>query len=89
MAKTRKRKSEPYKAGELEVILSLRPTAAHVRWLAMLLDRSEDAVRFVYRIAFEHGPLDRDAPVLERKIIEAKRAVGIGIGSKHPRSARD
>jgi hypothetical protein len=88
MPKAPMRKNAPYKAGELEVILSLAPTASNIRWFAILLDRSEDAVALVYRIAFEHGPLGKDAPVQERKIIEAKRAAGIGIGRRHPRSAK-
>jgi hypothetical protein len=86
MAKDPLRKNAPYKPGELEVILSLPPTSANIRWLALLLERSEDAIAFVYRIAFEHGRLGKKARVQERKIMEAKRAVGIGIGRKRTRT---
>jgi hypothetical protein len=49
------RKGAQYHAGELEVILSLAPTDTNIANLALLLDRSENAVRLVYRIA--HGKL--------------------------------
>ena len=85
MARTPRRKNARYRPGELEVILSLTPTTEHVRWLAQLLERSEAAITFVYRIAFEHGTLGKDAAIQEKKIMEAKRTVGIAIGRKNPR----
>ena len=50
------RTGKPYKDGELETILSLAPTDANIRWLSTLLERSEEAIEIVYKIAFEHGP---------------------------------
>lgn len=80
------RSGEPYKEGELEVILCLSPTKDHIKWLSILLERSPASIEVIYKIAFEHGPFGKDAGVQERKIIEAKQRVGIGIGRKKPRS---
>ena len=52
------RKGTHYRPGELEVILSLAPTAANIGWLNRLLGRSEAAIEVVYKIAYEHGPLE-------------------------------
>lgn len=79
------RSGKPYKDGELETILSLAPTESNIRWLSTLLERSEEAIEIVYKIAFEHGPFGKEAGVQERKIIEAKERVGIRIGRKTPR----
>jgi hypothetical protein len=79
------RKNKPYKAGELETILSLAPTEANIKWLSTLLERCEDAIEIVYRIAFDHGPFGKDARIQETKIIEAKERIGIKIGRKKPR----
>ncbi len=57
------RKNEPYKSGELEVILSLVP------------------------IAHENGPFGEDADIQEKKLMQAKKNVGIAIGRKQPRKA--
>jgi len=81
------RKGKPYKDGELEVILSLAPTTANIKWLSTLLERSEEAIEVVYKIAFEHGPFGQDAGIQEQKIIEAKERIGIRIGRKKPRKA--
>jgi hypothetical protein len=78
-------KSKPYRQGELEVILSLAPTTANVGWLSKLLERSKGAIEIVYKIAYEHGPFGKAAGVQEKKILEAKRRVGICIGRKRPR----
>ncbi|BAN34914.1 hypothetical protein SCD_n01078 [Sulfuricella denitrificans skB26] len=80
------RKNKPYKEGELEVILSLAPTSANIGWLAKLLDRSEEAIQIVYKIAFEHGPFGLNADAQERKVFEAKERVGIRIGRRTPRN---
>jgi len=77
------RRNKPYKDGELEVILSLAPTEANINWLSLLLDRSEEAIKIVYRIAFEHGPFGRNADIQIRKIFAAKKRVGIAIGRKN------
>lgn len=79
------RTNKPYKDGELEVILSLVPTVDNIKRLSSLLGRSEEAIEIVYRIAFEHGPFGRQATVQERKIMAAKKRVGIKIGRKKPR----
>lgn len=79
------RKNQPYKNGELEIILSLAPTEANIKWLSELLERSEDAIEVVYKIAFEHGPFGKQAGIQEKKILEAKDRVGIRIGRKKPR----
>ena len=85
---THARTGQPYKDGELEVILSLPPTEPNVKWLSVLLERTEDSIEIVYKIAFEHGPFARQAGIQERKIFEAKQRVGIAIGRKRPRQAR-
>lgn len=74
------RKGSEYRAGELEVILSLAPTKANIHWLSLLLERSEDAIRIVYRLAYDHGDFGKDALAQRRKIVEAKERVGIDIG---------
>jgi hypothetical protein len=74
------RTNQPYKDGELEVVLSLAPTDSNIRWLGRLLDRSEAAIIVIYRIAFEHGPFGRDDRIQVRKVLAAKRRVGIRIG---------
>lgn len=63
------RTSKPYKDGELETILSLAPTGANIRWVSTLLERSEEAIEIVYKIAFEHGSFGNEAGVQDRKII--------------------
>lgn len=78
------RKNKPYKEGELEVILSLAPTEANIRWLSMLLERTEEAIQIVYKIAYENGPFGSEAVVQVRKIVKAKEAMGIRIGRKAP-----
>lgn len=80
------RKGKPYREGELETILSLAPTEANIKWLSTLLERSEQAIEIVYRIAFEHGPFGKRADIQEQKILDAKERVGIRIGRKKPRS---
>lgn len=82
------RKNKPYLAGELEVILSLAPTSANIRYLSELLARSEKAIEVVYKIAFEHGPFGKDSGIQEAKILAAKNRVGISIGRKSPRSGK-
>ncbi len=81
------RSNQPYKDGELEVILSLAPTAANIHWLSKLLDRSPSAVEIVYKIAFEHGPFANAATIQQQKIMAAKRRVGIGIGRQKTKPA--
>ena len=79
------RKNATYKPGELEVILSLAPTAPNIKWLSLLLDRSEAAIEVVYKLAFEHGPFGSAAGIQERKVVAAKQRVGIVIGRRTPR----
>ena len=79
------RTGKNYKDGELEIILSLAPTSSNIKWLSTLLERSEDAIKIVYKIAFEYGPFGENADIQEKKIIEAKERVGICLGRKKPR----
>lgn len=74
------RRNAKYKVGELEVILSLAPTKTNIRWLSLLLDRSEDAIAIVYRIAYSQGPFGLHATAQSQKIIAAKKRIGIAIG---------
>ena len=83
-----RRANEPYKEGELEVILSLPPTSANVFWLSKLLERSEEAIKIVYKIAFEHGPFASSADVQQRKIAAAKKRVDIRIGRRSGKMRR-
>ena len=76
------RKNKPYKDGELEVILSTAPTEANIKWLSKLLDRSPAAIQIVYKIAYEHGPFAKSADIQQKKILAAKKRVGISIGRK-------
>ena len=80
------RTNQPYKEGELEVILSLAPTQNNIKWLSLLLERSEEAIEIVYKIAFEYGAFAKAAGIQERKILEAKKRVGIKIGRKKSRT---
>jgi len=80
------RSNQPYKEGELDVILSLAPTTENIKRLSTLLDRTEGAIEIVYKIAFEHGPFANSATIQTRKILEAKKRVGIKIGRKQPRA---
>jgi len=82
------RKGKQYKPGELEVILSLAPTAANIKWLSKLLGRSEAAINIVYKIAFEHGPFAKSADIQQKKILAAKKRVGITLGRKKTSSGK-
>lgn len=75
-----KRKSKPYKDGELETILSLIPTHDNIMHLSNLLDRSEAAIKIIYRIAYGHGAFGNTAIVQVEKILAAKAKIGIAIG---------
>ena len=79
------RKGKEYKDGELEVILGLIPTDANINHLSKLLDRTPAAIKLVYRIAFEHGEFAKNASSQEKKILEAKKKLGISIGRKNVR----
>jgi hypothetical protein len=79
------RKNEPYKNGELEVILSMVPTTANIGFLSELLERSPSSIRIVYRIAYGYGPFAKKADVQRRKIVAAKKRVEMAIGPM-PRS---
>ena len=76
------RKNEPYKVGELEVILSMAPTQDNIKWLSKLLERTPSAIEIVYKIAYEHGPFGKTADIQKQKILAAKKRVGITIGRK-------
>jgi len=74
------RKGQPYKDGELEVILSLAPTAQNIQHLASVLDRSPEAIEIVYRIAYDSGPFGHASLAQRRKVHAAKQRLGISIG---------
>ena len=82
------RKNRPYKPGELEIILSLAPTRSNLKWLAVLLERSEDAIAIVYKHAYEHGPFGSRG-IQEEKILAAKKRIGIALGRRRARGQRD
>ena len=77
------RKNKPYRPGELEVILSQAPTAQNVKFLAELLERSEEAIEIVFKLAFGHGTFGRTAEIQRRKILKAKERVGIILGRRN------
>jgi len=77
-----RRHGKEYKEGELDLILSLPPTDPHIKLLSKVLERSENAIQIVYKIAFEQGPFGKDAGVQVRKIQAAKKRVGIKVGPK-------
>lgn len=62
------RTNKPYRDGELEVILSLAPTHTNIKWLSVLLERTEEAIEIVYKIAFEHGPFAKQSGIQEKKV---------------------
>lgn len=82
----RNRRNEPYDPGELEVILSLAPTAQNIKWLSTLLGRTEKAIEIVYKLAYGHGPFGKNADVQQGKILAAKKRVGIRLGRAKQRS---
>lgn len=76
------RTNKPYRDGEVDIILSLASTPENIHNLSLLLERSGEAIQIVYEIAFEHGPFAHAPTVQMRKILEAKKRVGIAIGRK-------
>lgn len=76
------RKNQPYRGGELEVILSLVPTVDNIDYLSQLLGRSVEAIEIVYRIAYENRDFGKGAKSQYSKIQAAKKKLGIAIGSK-------
>ena len=82
------RANKMYLSGELEVILSMAPTSANIKYLSELLGRSHKAIEVVYKIAFEHGPFGKGAGIQEAKVLAAKNRVGIAIGRKRARASR-
>jgi hypothetical protein len=74
------RKGKEYRSGELETILSLVPTNQNIQVLAALLDRSPDAIRIVYRIAYGgFRPSGSDKGIQVRKVRAAKKRIGIAL----------
>jgi hypothetical protein len=70
-------KGRPYRAGELELILSIAPTDQNIRRLAGSLGRSESAIGIVYRIAYQPDkPFGRNADIQRTKIEAAMARVG-------------
>jgi hypothetical protein len=79
--------SPEYREGELELILSLAPTADNIQRLSQVLSRSKPALELVYRAAFGHGSFP-EGKAFNRKVLAAKKTLGIAVGIKKPRSAR-
>jgi hypothetical protein len=74
-----------YRVGELELILSLAPTSENIQRLAKVLGRSESALHLVYRAAFGgHGAFP-EGKAFNRKVLAAKRVLGIVVGRKTQR----
>jgi len=73
-----------YREGELELILSLAPTSENIQRLTKVLGRSESALQLVYRAAFGHGAFP-EGKAFNRKVLAAKKSLGIAIGRKNPR----
>lgn len=82
------RQANEYSAAELELILSLAPTADNLRRLGSVLGRSQSALELVYRAAFGHGSFP-EGKAFNRKVLAAKTALGIAIGRKTPRRRGD
>ncbi|GEM_PF-2626295 len=76
--------SREYREGELELILSLAPTAENIQRLSKVLGRSESAVQLVYRCAFGYGAFP-EGKAFNRKVLAAKQSLGIELGRKSPR----
>lgn len=74
------KKHVPYRPGELEIILSLIPTEKNIQYLSKLLDRSEASIKIIYQVAYNFGTLGGNPDIEERKIVQAKKRVGIIIG---------
>lgn len=79
------RKNAPYEKGELDTILSLVPTEKNIKMLSELLQRSEKAIELVYKLAYERGSFGKDAKAQEKKILSAKKRLGIKLGRTKPR----
>src|SRR6478735_9003721 len=76
--------SYEYREGELELILSLAPTSENLQRLAKVLGRSESALQLVYRAAFGHGVFP-EGKAFNRKVLAAKKTLGIDVGRKNLR----
>ena len=78
------RKGARYAPAELEVVLSMVPTSANVMYLSTLLCRTPDAIKIIFRLAFQHGDrFGKTATSQRKKIAEAARRVGLAIGRRH------
>jgi hypothetical protein len=75
------RKGHEYSDGELEIILSLVPTDQNIGHLARLLERSDDAIRIVYKQAYEKRDFGKTAIAQRKKVKEVKVHLGISIGN--------
>jgi hypothetical protein len=70
-------KGRPYRAGELELILSVAPTKENIGRLASSLGRSESAIEIVFRIAYQPDkPFGRNADIQRTKIQRAMKCLG-------------
>ena len=71
------RTGAPYINGELELILRLVPTRVNIQNLSKLLERTEEAIGLVFKVAYERGKFGATAVCMKRKIALAKKRVGI------------
>lgn len=82
-----KPKSKEYREHEMELILSLAPSADNIRRLSAVLGRSASAIQLVYRAAFGYGAFP-EGTAFNVKVLQAKNSVGIQLGRRSPRSAK-
>ena len=73
-----------YRESELELILSLAPTADNIQRLGKVLGRSESALHLVYRAAYGNGAFPEGGS-FNRKVLAAKLTLGLAFGRKTPR----
>lgn len=81
---------EPYTREEIQLILSLTPTYGNVKNLAKSLGRTNEAIQFIYKLAYSRrwlkewlealGPHQDDVAT---KIAVAKKRLGIFVGYEH------
>ena len=79
--------SRSYLDEELELILSLAPTRENLERLAKVLGRSESAVQLIYRAAYGHSAFP-EGEAFNRKVLAAKKALGIEMGRKTRRKRK-
>jgi hypothetical protein len=76
--------SKEYTEAEMDLILSLSPTAENIDRLTKVLGRRKTALDIIYIAAFGGSkfPLGK---AINRKVLAAKKRLGIVVGRKTPR----